>query len=204
MPSSTVHREGVLHQTESATVMLSAMIYPLWHWELLWQLAQPKLVVSLSLQVSAWYFRLPVFPGRVLLLLLPYTQTHFSFDSPLWTRATRSPVHPIPLLEERATHVQGVIYPSPVPASLFFPPIPPGVIQFLLLLHKPCLNPLGGRAEMAAPCFQACELEFLWAPLWSHFPWSFFSPSSSGSWDPHLSLPLPSSSSPFLLPPPLP
>lgn len=32
--------------------MLSVMIYPLWHWELLWQLAQHTLVASLSVLVS--------------------------------------------------------------------------------------------------------------------------------------------------------
>lgn len=32
--------------------MLSVMIYPLWHWELLWRLAQHKLVAALSVQVS--------------------------------------------------------------------------------------------------------------------------------------------------------
>lgn len=71
LPSSSVHRKVSQPQMESATAMLSAMIYPLWHWELLWQPARPNCDTS-GCQSSR---------GRRLLLPLPslHPDTFFSW-----------------------------------------------------------------------------------------------------------------------------
>ncbi len=180
MPSSAVHREVVLHQTESATVMLSVMIYPSWHWELLWQLAQPKLVASLSLRdtlgcQSSWE------ESSCFCFL---THKHIF----LLIRHLGSELHAAQRIlqpREQAPYVQGqfilLIYPPPFPSAL-----PSGVIHSPLL-RKLCLNPLLGGAEWPRSIFLGPRLEFLWAPLCGPIsPGHFFS-SSSGSWDPHLS-----------------
>lgn len=96
----------------------------------------------------------------------PATLTHISsYNLSLRNSATHSLVHPIPLLKEQAPYAQGQFILH-LPFLLL---CPLGVIQFLLL-HALSLKPSPRTCRKTAPCFK----EFLWALLWSRFPWSFF------------------------------
>lgn len=194
LPSSTVHGEVVQPQMESATAMLSAMIYPLWHWELLWQPARPNCDTSgcqSSQDDGSSYLCLGT-PRHIFVLI-------HHLESEL--HSTSHTLHPIDKgTSTICTELISATGLTPDPPScltfsfahLPFPSLhPPGIRQFLLRCIN-CLNPLLRRmSRMTAPCFQAWDLNSCGHHYGPISPGHFFSPSSSGSWDPHHSPPRP-------------
>lgn len=153
-------------------------MYPLWHWELLWQLAHSRLASPCHCKslFDTLGFQSP--------LKGPYMQTHFSFDSSPWVWAALSPVHPS-LCWRNKHHMHWVNLSSPscflnVPCTYFS--------------YKLCLNPLVGHAEWPFSVLRpetqipvgTIMVPFLLVICFSFF----FSPSNSASWA-HIPLPAP-------------
>ena len=149
------------------TEMLSVMIYPSWHWELLWQLAQPELVVSLSLPVSAWCLRLIVFSREDSSFFCFLTYQHIL----LLVHLLGCELHTVPppmcashpfcwriKLQMYRGNLSFTSPPPPFSSTSSSSSPSPRCHTVSPLLHKLCLNPLPGRTERQLHAFQARDL----------------------------------------------
>lgn len=122
--------------------MLSAMIYPLWHWELLWQLAQPQarsLLVTASL---CMILKVASLPGKSPPASASLHTNTFSFWSTTLDRSYTQPSTSHPIVERT-----GEVFPFSSIHS-------PRCHTVTPLLRKLCLNPLLGRAEWPLHVFR--------------------------------------------------